>query len=212
MVESVFAAIPELTENQKVLLSQLGPLYAHWNQKINVISRKDVDHFYLHHVLHSLIVTKWIEFQQGTNILDLGTGGGFPGIPLAIRFPDVSFHLVDARKKKIQVVKEIVKELHLNNVTMSHGRAEDMHQTQFDYITSRAVASLRKLWDWSNHLIHIHHKNSYPNGFLIWKGGEQQINREIREMPRGTFIEKFTISDHLLDDYFKEKFILYIQK
>ena len=140
-MEVIIDYFPEISKEQKAKFSELLPLYKEWNKCINVISRKDINHLYLNHVLHSLSIAKLISFEKGTSVLDVGTGGGFPGIPLAILFPEVSFHLVDSIGKKIKVVSEIVKALNLENVTFSHQRVEEL-KSKYDFIVSRAFTSL----------------------------------------------------------------------
>src|ERR1035437_6827463 len=143
----------DFTENQLQQFAALKDLYAEWNQKINVISRKDMEHFYEHHVLHSLAIATQFNFPDGYQVMDLGTGGGFPGIPLAIFFPDVHFHLVDSINKKLKVVNEVANAIGLANITTQHSRAEDIKQ-KFDVVVSRAVAPLKDLWYWSRPLLH----------------------------------------------------------
>ncbi|MEO1437199.1 MAG: 16S rRNA (guanine(527)-N(7))-methyltransferase RsmG, partial [Bacteroidota bacterium] len=143
---------PRLTEHQQQQFEALGDLYADWNQKINVISRKDIENLYPRHVLHSLAIAKYTRFKPGTEILDLGTGGGFPGIPLAILFPEVQFHLIDGTRKKLTVVEHVAAAIELNNVQVHHLRAEEC-KMKFDFVISRAVATIDKLWNWSYRLI-----------------------------------------------------------
>ncbi len=162
---------PDLSEQQARQFAMLESLYREWNARINVISRKDIDHLAERHILHSLGIAKFIRFSPGTKILDVGTGGGFPGIPLAIFFPDVHFHLVDSIGKKIKVVKAISDELNLTNVTSEQTRVEIM-KTKFDFIISRAVTQLPEFYHWVKHLISKNSENIMPNGILYLKGGD----------------------------------------
>jgi 16S rRNA (guanine527-N7)-methyltransferase len=162
---------PELNEIQLSQLEQLKPLYEEWNAQINVISRKDIDNFYERHVLHSLGIAKVMKFKPGTHILDVGTGGGFPGIPLAIMFPKCKFHLVDSIGKKIKVVNEVATSLGLKNVTATHQRAEQV-KDKYDFVVSRAVTRLDPFIGWIKTKIKSQNKNELPNGILYLKGGD----------------------------------------
>ncbi|MEZ4981764.1 MAG: 16S rRNA (guanine(527)-N(7))-methyltransferase RsmG, partial [Saprospiraceae bacterium] len=168
LVKKYFPELPAATLEK---LEGLEPLYREWNDKINVISRKDIDNFQEHHLLHSLAITKYIRFQPGTEVMDLGTGGGFPGIPLAIVFPEVKFYLIDGIMKKIRVVNEVAEALGLKNVEAHQKRAEELKGKTFDFVVSRAVAPIDKLYEWSYRLIHENHRNSMPNGLIALKGG-----------------------------------------
>ncbi|MBM3428522.1 MAG: 16S rRNA (guanine(527)-N(7))-methyltransferase RsmG, partial [Bacteroidetes bacterium] len=163
--------LPDLSDQQMNLLIHTKELYEIWNQQINVISRKDMDSFYIHHVLHSLAIVSFLKFQPGSRILDLGTGGGFPGIPLAIVFPEVQFHLVDSIGKKIKVVNEVVAGLGLSNVSTQHARVEEV-KGQFDFVVSRAVAPLSELLSWTKGKYSGAMKNALPNGLICLKGGD----------------------------------------
>ena len=202
------------TETQTEQFAALEPLYKDWNEKINVISRKDIEGLYEKHVLHSLSIAAVFDFQDGTEIIDIGTGGGFPGIPLAIFFPQVKFHLVDSIRKKLKIVEEVIKELKLENVTTEHIRAEEIKNRKFDFAVSRAVAPLADLWKWSKPLlkksvftlqdqsgIHIFH-----SGLICLKGGD--LNQEISES--NTRPNIVPISDLFENEYFQEKYLLYI--
>ena len=196
----------DFSEKQWQQYAALKDLYADWNQKINVISRKDMDEFYEHHVLHSLAIATQFDFPDGFQIMDLGAGGGFPGIPLAIFFPNVHFHLVDSIYKKLKVVQAIANEIELKNVTVEHTRAEDIKDKKFDVVVSRAVASLKDLWYWSKPLL-IKKPVNQPkkiSGLICLKGGD--LAHEISESrlhPRVWEINK--IFD---EEFFKEKYIL----
>jgi 16S rRNA (guanine527-N7)-methyltransferase len=206
-LQIILKYFPNLTEQQQQQFSQLMPLYSEWNEKINVISRKDMDNFYERHVLHSLAIAKIILFQPSTQILDIGTGGGFPGIPLAIMFPKTHFHLVDSIGKKIKVVHEVVQSLHLKNVTASHARAESL-KGQYDFVTARAVAPVSDLINWTKHLIKKDSFNALPNGWLFLKGGD--LSEELNPYKQQTTIH--LIQDFFSEDFFKGKAIVYISK
>jgi 16S rRNA (guanine527-N7)-methyltransferase len=201
-----------LTSEQRAQFQQLVPLYTDWNAKINVISRQDIENLEGRHVLHSLAVAKVIQFKPEAKILDLGTGGGFPGIPLAIFFPETQFTLVDGTGKKIHVVREVAASLGLKNVTALHARAEELKMNgQFDFVLSRGVASLDKLLFWGQKLLKKKHLHAYPNGILALKGGD--LRAEIKALPgKGdTYTEVFPIQDFFKEDFFKEKYIVYVQ-
>ncbi|TSJ45062.1 16S rRNA (guanine(527)-N(7))-methyltransferase RsmG [Fluviicola chungangensis] len=170
-MELILKYFPNLTAVQKKQFEQLEELYLFWNAQINVISRKDTDAFYERHVLHSLGIAKIMEFTPGSAVLDIGTGGGFPGIPLAILFPEVQFHLVDSIGKKIKVVKEVANALGLKNVRATHARAEEIKE-QFDFIVSRAVTAMPAFLPWTKRKFLKENKNPLPNGILYLKGGD----------------------------------------
>lgn len=195
-MDIILKYFPNLTEDQKEKFSRLKPLYEEWNEKINVISRKDMEHFYERHVLHSLGIAKVMEFQPGTKVLDIGTGGGFPGIPLAILFPDTHFHLVDSIGKKITVVKEVAKALKLSNVEAQQVRAEELVR-KYDFIISRAVTRFANFYPWVKGKFKKEDFNEFPNGILLLKGGDVDEEMEERQVSYVTY--------HL-DDYFKEDF------
>ena len=193
----------DFDEKQIQQFNNLKAVYEDWNQKINVISRKDMDNFYLHHVLHSLSIAAKFEFEKGSQIMDLGCGGGFPGIPLAIMFPEVQFHLVDSINKKLTVVNSVCEALEIKNITTQHSRAEEIKNRKFDSILSRAVAPLGSLWHWSKPLIKRSSLN--PNGLICLKGGD--LTQEIYESnckPNVWEIDKI-----FPEEYFKNKFLLY---
>lgn len=200
---------PNLTDDQKEHFTQLLPLYKDWNEKINVISRKDIDNLYLHHILHSLAIVKVMAFKDGANILDLGTGGGLPGIPLAILYPAVNFTLVDSTAKKIRVVQEVVTALGLKNVTAIHTRVEDIKNVQFDFVVTRAVTTLDQLLRWSYKLIKKQHQHALPNGILALKGGN--VREEIKAMGKGQYAEINPIQKYFKEAYFEEKVVVYVQ-
>lgn len=196
---------PELTENQLSQLSQLDALYRDWNSKINVISRKDIDNLYQHHVLHSLAIARFIKFKPGTRVLDLGTGGGFPGIPLAIMFPDVKFRLIDGTGKKVRVAKEVADAVGLKNVECVHERGEDEHD-KFDFVVSRAVMPLPDLVKLVRKNVSPKDSNAVENGLIVLKGGD--IKDEIK--PFGKVVEVDDISQWFQDDWFAEKYVIYL--
>jgi 16S rRNA (guanine527-N7)-methyltransferase len=202
----------DFTEKQLKQFTALEELYKDWNSKINVISRKDMDGLYQKHVLHSLSIAAAFDFEDGTEIIDIGTGGGFPGIPLAIFFPAVKFHLVDSIGKKLKVVEGIAKEIGLENITTQHIRAEEIKTRRFDFAISRAVAPLKDIWKWSKPLL----KNPKPEirnlklspGLICLKGGD--LAQEISDSStRPRIVEIYEL---FREEYFKEKYILYVSK
>jgi 16S rRNA (guanine527-N7)-methyltransferase len=199
---------PQLTTKQKEQFEQLLPLYREWNNQINVISRKDIDELYERHVLHSLAIAKVAKFVPNTSILDLGTGGGFPAIPLAIFFPEVKFTAVDSIGKKIKVVNEVAAGIGLDNIVGIHSRVEDI-KTKHDYIVSRAVAELQQLIGWSRKLVSQKHINIMPNGYWILKGGD--VQSEIKALKNREYVEKFAIPKIYNEPFFDEKYVLYVQ-
>lgn len=208
-MELITTYFSDFTPQQIQQLAALQALYKEWNEKINVISRKDVDNFYLHHVLHSLSIATQFQFRTGTTILDLGTGGGFPGIPLAIIFPEVHFHLVDSINKKLKIVTAVAEEIGLLNVTTQHTRAEDIKNRKFDCVVSRAVAPLNELWRWSRPLIEKNNKpqKGEPNGLICLKGGD--LAQEISDSGCKPFV--WEIEKIFKEEFFKEKYLLHIK-
>jgi 16S rRNA (guanine527-N7)-methyltransferase len=192
----ILSYFPELTEKQIEQIDRLEELYLDWNAKINVISRKDMEQFYVHHVLHSLGIAKVMRFEPGTKVLDIGTGGGFPGIPLAILFPDTHFHLVDSIGKKITVVKEVARALKLSNVEAQQARAESLVR-KYDFVISRAVTRMANFYPWVKGKIKREDFNEFQNGILYLKGGD--VDEEMEEL------DKSYVTYHL-SDYFKEEF------
>lgn len=199
---------PNLSAIQLEQFKALEPLYQDWNAKINVISRKDIDNLYERHILHSLAISKVVEFQPGAEVLDLGTGGGFPGIPLAILFPETRFTLIDGTGKKIKVVQEVIEALGLKNAKARHIRAEELKQ-HFDFVVSRAVAKLSQLIPWMNRLLKNKEQHAIPNGLLTLKGGD--IESELAELPPHEYVELFPLSDYFEEEYFEEKYVVYVQ-
>jgi 16S rRNA (guanine527-N7)-methyltransferase len=196
---------PQLTPTQEDKLGQLGELYAFWNAQINVISRQDVENLYERHVLHSLSIAKVVEFREFANILDVGTGGGFPGIPLAIMFPESEFHLVDSIGKKIKVVEEIAKALELNNVRAQHCRAEQA-DGDYDFVVTRAVARITPLYGWVKHKISQNHVHPLRNGVLALKGGD--LDEEMAELKRKYRI--YELNQFFEESFFETKKIVYV--
>lgn len=207
-MEVILKYFPSLTEDQQQKFAALFDLYKDWNEKINLVSRKDIDSLYLHHVLHSLAIAKYIRFQPGAKVLDLGTGGGFPGIPLAIFFPETKFILVDSIAKKIKVVNDIVEQLDLKNVEASVSRVESL-KVNVDFIVTRAVASLKDLTIWS--LKHLSKKSIHamPNGLIALKG--PAFKEERKELSKKDYVESYAIGKWFSDSYFEEKFLVYVQ-
>jgi 16S rRNA (guanine527-N7)-methyltransferase len=194
---------PDLTEKQIEQFTDLQQIYQHWNAQINVISRKNMDSLYTNHILHSLAIAKVIQFEKGTKILDIGTGGGFPGIPLAILFPEVEFLLVDSIGKKIKVVNEVSTEIGLKNVRTMHERAENIKET-FDFVVSRAVTNMTDFKKWVKGKFNKKHNNSLNNGVLYLKGGD------LSEELRGISHTSHEISDTFKEEFFETKKVIYI--
>lgn len=196
---------PNLTEQQNEQFAALFPLYSDWNAKINVISRKDIDNLYVHHVLHSLAIAKLIQFAEGTHILDVGTGGGFPGIPLAIMFPECSFTLVDSIGKKIKVATEVANTIGLKNIELKHCRAEE-EKGLFDFVVSRAVMALPDLVKIVRKNISKINKNALPNGLICLKGGN--LDAELKPFKKTA--EADDLSTFFEEDFFETKKIVYV--
>mgnify|MGYP000849937204 CR=1 FL=1 len=204
-IDIITRYFPQLTPEQIEHFTQLDTLYRDWNAKINVISRKDIDALYEHHILHSLGIAQMIRFKPGTHILDFGTGGGFPGIPLAILFPECEFLLVDSIGKKVKVAAAVAEALGLKNVRTLHGRGEDVKE-QFDFVVSRAVMRLDELVGFTRRLVHGEHRNGMPNGLICLKGGELQ--HEIAPFKKQAV--RLDIDAYFREPYFKTKQIVYI--
>ncbi len=204
-MEIILKYFSDFTDVQLKQLTALKNLYSYWNEKINVISRKDIDSLYENHVLHSLSIAAVFDFKKETEIIDIGTGGGFPGIPLAIYFPEVKFYLVDSISKKLKVVDKIVEEIGLQNVITKHTRVEEIKNTKFDFTVSRAVAPLKDLWKWSKPLLKTR-KQDLKSGLICLKGGD--LAKEIQES--GTKPRIMEISEIFTEKFFKEKYILSI--
>ncbi len=196
---------PDLSNRQKEQFAALDDLYRFWNSRINLVSRKDIDMLYLHHILHSLAIARVISFLPGEKVLDVGTGGGFPGIPLAIMFPETHFHLVDSIGKKIKVVQEVADSCGLKNVRASHARAEQIDE-KFHFIVSRAVTRLSEFYPWIKGKFEKNSMNTIQNGILYLKGGD--LEEEIKES--GLKAELIPLSQYFKEDYFDTKFVVYI--
>ena len=204
-MELILKYFPDLTEEQKRQFAALYDLYTDWNSKINVISRKDIENLYEHHVLHSLGIAKVIRFKPGTKVMDLGTGGGFPGIPLAILFPEVQFHLVDSIGKKVRVATEIAGSIGLKNVTTRHARAEEEKQL-FDFVVSRAVMPLTDLLKIIRKNISPKQQNALPNGLICLKGGE--LERET--MPVKNKTTMWNLKEFFGEEFFETNKVVYV--
>tara|TARA_B100001094_G_C18152611_1_gene784532 strand:+ start:45 stop:674 length:630 start_codon:yes stop_codon:yes gene_type:complete len=205
-INLILKYFPGLTENQKNQFSQLKDLYKEWNSQINVISRKDIDELYSRHILHSLGIAKIIQFKPGTSIMDVGTGGGFPGIPLAILFPECNFYLVDTIGKKIKVVNAITEALELKNVEGVQKRAEKV-KYEFDFIVSRAVTYLPKFNNWIKGKFSNKSFNDIPNGLLYLKGGD--LDEELKKA--GKPHQSFELKNYFSEDFFETKKVIYIK-
>lgn len=205
MIEIIKKYFPQLTPKQEEQFAALDALYHDWNAKINVISRKDIDNLYEHHILHSLAIAKRINFREGTNVLDFGTGGGFPGVPLAIFFPEANFKLIDGTGKKVRVAQEVADAIGLENVLPSHLRGEE-EKGKFDFIVSRAVMPLPDLMKIVKKNIASDQHNVLPNGVIILKGGN--LDEELK--PYKNIAEKTELSQWFDEEWFKEKYLIYV--
>ncbi|MFD2822994.1 16S rRNA (guanine(527)-N(7))-methyltransferase RsmG [Lacinutrix iliipiscaria] len=203
-MELILKYFPDLTEDQIDKFTRLEALYQDWNLKINVVSRKDIDELYLRHVLHSLAISKVIQFKPHTKIMDVGTGGGFPGIPLAILYPECSFHLVDSINKKLNVVREVVAGLGLENVKTTHTRVEEIKDT-YDFIVSRAVAAMPTFVHWVKGKVAKKQNHQLKNGIIYLKGGD--LTLELQDYPKATI---YDIPDFFSEDFFETKKIVHL--
>ena len=203
-MEEIIKQFPNLTENQILQFQKLEALYQDWNAKINVISRKDIDELYTKHVLHSLAIAKIQPFEPGTYILDVGTGGGFPGIPLAILFPETRFYLIDVILKKINVVKAVAEALALKNVKAEQMRAENV-KGDYDFIISRAVTNMPDFVSWIKYKIKKQNKHQLQNGILYLKGGD--LTEELKDFPKAT---EYNISEFFKDEFFETKKVVHL--
>ena len=205
MISILLKYFPDLTETQKQQFAALHDLYAHWNAQINVISRKDIDLLYERHVLHSLGIAKVMHFKPKTTILDVGCGGGFPGIPLAILFPECTFYLVDSIGKKIKVVNEVAAAIGLKNLKAEHKRAEEVNE-KFEFIISRAVAETSSIYRWVQNKISKKQFNDLPNGLLLLKGGD--LTEELTEFKKRVVV--YDLKDHFKEEFFETKKVVYL--
>ena len=203
-MEAILKQFPDLSENQILQFQKLQSLYEDWNSKINVISRKDIDELYTRHVLHSLGIAKIMEFRPGSKIMDVGTGGGFPGIPLAILFPEVDFYLIDVIAKKIRVVNEVAAGLGLKNVKAEQKRAELVKQ-EFDFIVSRAVTNMPDFVKWVDDKVAKKQNHELANGILYLKGGD--LTEELKDFPKAT---QYNLSDFFSDEFFETKKVVHL--
>lgn len=203
-MEEILKQFPDLSDNQILQFQKLQGLYEDWNAKINVISRKDIDELYTRHVLHSLGIAKIIEFRPGSKIMDVGTGGGFPGIPLAILFPEVDFYLIDVIAKKIKVVNEVAAGLGLKNVKAEQKRAELVKQ-EFDFIVSRAVTNMPDFVKWVDDKVAKKQNHELANGILYLKGGD--LTEELKDFPKAT---QYNLSDFFSDEFFETKKVVHL--
>lgn len=204
-MEHILKYFPELTDVQRNQLAQLETLYPEWNAKINVISRKDIENLEVNHILHSLGLVRFVKFTPGTRVMDLGTGGGFPGIPLAVYYPDVSFHLVDRIGKKLKVAQDIAERIGLTNVTFQHGDVKEV-KGKFDFVVSRAVMDLGDMVPLVKRFIDSEDRNAVPNGLLCLKGGD--LSDEISKYRNKVLIDE--LSSYFKEEFFKTKKILYL--
>jgi 16S rRNA (guanine527-N7)-methyltransferase len=205
-MQDILKYFPELSDVQLERFRALELLYAEWNAQINVISRKDIDAFYERHVLHSLGIAKVMRFADGSKVLDIGTGGGFPGIPLAILYPNVHFTLVDSIGKKIKVVQEVSQALGLTNVSAYHKRAEEV-KDKFDFVVSRAVTSMENFLPWCQNKFSITQRNPFPNGILYLKGGD--LSEELKPIKKAFDI--YDLSKFFDGDFFETKKVVYVK-
>ncbi len=205
MVSIIYKYFPNLTATQKSQFEQLQHLYEHWNAQINVISRKDIDSLYERHVLHSLGISKIMNFKPKTNIMDVGCGGGFPGIPLAILYPECNFYLIDAIGKKIKVVNEVATALELKNLKAEHKRAEDVKE-KFEFVVSRAVTETPVFYRWVQNKISKNQFNELPNGLLLLKGGD--LTEELNDFKKRAVI--YDLKNFFSEEFFETKKVVYI--
>jgi len=205
-MDIILKYFPDLTQEQIQQIAALQAIYADWNEKINVISRKDIENLYERHILHSLSIAKLVQFKNASKVLDLGTGGGFPGIPLAILFPNCRFHLVDSIGKKLNVVDDVKTQLGLKNTFIFHSRVEEMDY-QYDFVVSRAVAPLSQLLTWTKGKYLPKDQNTFKNGLICLKGGD--IEAELALVKNA---KKFPISNYFNEEFFKDKFVVYTEQ
>ncbi len=212
MIDIILKYFPDITALQKQQYTALYELYKTANEKVNVISRKDIDQLYERHILHSLAIAKFIQFIPHTKVLDLGTGGGFPGIPLAIMFPEVNFTLCDSISKKVVVAESIAEALELPNTDFVVGRVENLKE-QFEFVVSRAVAPMDQLHRWTQSYIDENSRNSKINGYLLLKGGDlKEETKAIKRINRKLFVDEYPLKDWFEEEFFETKKLIYIYK
>jgi 16S rRNA (guanine527-N7)-methyltransferase len=212
MMDIILKYFPDLTDLQKQRFGALFELYKDANEKVNVISRKDIDLLYERHVLHSLAIARFMQFAPHTKVLDLGTGGGFPGIPLAIMFPEVNFTLCDSISKKIVVAESIAEALELRNTDFVVGRVENLKE-QFEFVVSRAVAPMEQLYRWTQSYIDDTSRNSKLNGYLLLKGGDlKEETKAIKRINRKLFVDEYELKDWFDEEFYETKKLVYIYK
>jgi 16S rRNA (guanine527-N7)-methyltransferase len=212
MIDIILKYFPEITELQKQQFAALYELYKTANEKVNVISRKDIDQLYERHIMHSLAIAKFVQFIPHTKVLDLGTGGGFPGIPLAIMFPEVNFTLCDSISKKIVVAESVAEALELPNTDFVVGRVENLKE-QFEFVISRAVAPMDQLYRWTQSYIDETSRNSKINGYLLLKGGDlKEETKAIKRMNRKLFVDEYPLKDWFDEEFFETKKLIYIYR
>ncbi|MGV6830919.1 MAG: 16S rRNA (guanine(527)-N(7))-methyltransferase RsmG [bacterium] len=203
-MDIILKYFPDLTELQISQFERLQELYIDWNQKINVISRKDIEELYLRHVLHSLGIAKVMAFKADAHVLDVGTGGGFPGVPLAILYPETSFHLVDSINKKLKVINAVAEELNLTNIKTTHSRVEAIN-TRYDFIVSRAVTSMPAFVSWVKNKVRKKSNHSLKNGILYLKGGD--LSEELKSFPKAV---EYSLTDYFEEAFFETKKVVYL--
>ena len=208
-MEEILHYFPNLDDVQQHQFQRSFEVYKSWNDQINVVSRKEFDTFYERHILHSMSIAKFIQFQPGTRVLDLGTGGGFPGVPLAILFPEVAFTLVDSIGKKIKVVNEVSNALNIQNIRAFHQRVEEV-KGQFDFVVSRAVAPLSDLLSWTKGKYSGEQKNALPNGLICLKGGD--LREEVNAVKMHFIVERYKLSNYFKEPFFETKELVYAVK
>ena len=205
MIDVILKYFPTLSDTQKQQFAELGVLYPDWNSKINVISRKDIGNLYVNHILHSLAIAKFIDFKAGSSVIDMGTGGGFPGVPLAVMFPEVKFHLVDRIGKKLKVVDDIASKIGLKNVTTQHGDIKEV-KGSFDFVVSRAVMDINELIPLVRRLVKRQCINAMPNGLICLKGGN--LEGELHKVKSQALVEE--LSSYLNEEFFATKKVIYL--
>lgn len=205
MIDVILKYFPTLSDTQKQQFAELGVLYPDWNSKINVISRKDIDNLYVNHILHSLAIAKFIDFKAGSSVIDMGTGGGFPGVPLAVMFPEVKFHLVDRIGKKLKVVDDIASKIGLKNVTTQHGDIKEV-KGSFDFVVSRAVMDINELIPLVRRLVKRQCINAMPNGLICLKGGT--LEGELHKVKSQALVEE--LSSYFNEEFFATKKVIYL--